>query len=1332
MDLDHLGPDARKRVKEILGYCNYSSGAQDLKFLRALDLVFGKIASAGKRTPEQGTWQVLRRVLEAGLEEVRGRDEAFRQVDQAESVVRLVFDVVLPGYREHHHDLLFHQTEESLFQPFFIGRVCEAVLLEGGPWEQSDRILRGAIARLNDFIGHRPVAVLRTEQKIQPYAHERVRPIPLYIRGAGVAAGRYHDVVHEALEILRAADKDLLDLAWFDPDLLDELAVDPRAYDFDHPVNRRPNYQFGMWDPHHLDRRGYYRRYVVQEVTLEALWSRVQERGGLPYEEVLFEAGAVLAGTILMGSGITGDRPDAHDSSVSLSTLLPHVAAYRDAFYERLLERLGGAQGGRLHAEAETLRQPFGGARQHLNQSLALRRARQLQHVHLALLFAQMGYPEEAVRQAQVVPVASARMRCEIDCRITAAHLAIDRRELAEAAERLPEIEDLLHRAIECGAMIDPWNILGFGGQFSKFPAVEDSVHDERLDDLIDLMNEVFLLYARLQREATAAGHEDLFKRLSHRQAALARWWDQFASTEVSEVAGFSGRQAWESADQVAAALGVWHRAGTASADIAFWREHAEQFRSPEAFALLVEALLEHRDLVAAMSLLVHWLSQAEEIPLAEGGYSFHALALRWMENLWSPPERAPIETEPAAPSPLPPEQRWALARKFLDYIEANAESFWQVPRLELGLQPADSEDAEETEETDESSAADSDELFSAAYENVIYRDTTDDGFESETLEWGEQPTDFELSYEAERINDRLAFLNTVARLWKLAAAASANLRDGVPDRDEALGGWLSQATERRRRLRDLMASVYRYSIPPPRGTHDALVEFDRRRQIKEALLDRLVAASVETADAARMVRATMLREAPAAGEDAKEDEWESAVQQVLRATFRGEREAVRAALPGLLRLLAPQPLLYVPTARGGQPQRIVQARNLHQVLRGLLAYLPRLGLLKETYRLIRTVQRMERNHPAGPMAVTEFDRLFEIACKGMVQCVVESSDDWREVGEKGPPPRRWVDRTLLALLQQVTATLLRRWLDHSRHVRLSVLEAVADEPRWQTLRRFIEVYGHDLFTQRFMTYGNLRAILHEGAEAYLRSLQEEPEAEERFRLLAELDGPVTREDAARCLELILEATLENYAEYLDYNSTTTQSDRGEMLYTLLDFLRLKASYDRVAWNLQPVVLAHEVLIRCGRTEAAEHWQQAVARESGAVADEHLRRLEVLTTQYGIRLRSVADQLGERLVRPLAVDRLCALVRPAMEELRRGKRSASFARLVRELARFTEEPEGVGLDVPVWLDALENEVRRVRSGAPEGDEPAPVFPAIPQVRLSVHEIKRQLEACENR
>ena len=43
-------------------------------------------------------------------------------------------------------------------------------------------------------------------------------------------------------------------------------------------------------------------------------------------------------------------------------------------------------------------------------------------------------------------------------------------------------------------------------------------------------------------------------------------------------------------------------------------------------------------------------------------------------------------------------------------------------------------------------------------------------------------------------------------------------------------------------------------------------------------------------------------------------------------------------------------------------------------MLRRLLAYLPRLGLLRETVQLISTIQEMEANHPVGAGAITEFE----------------------------------------------------------------------------------------------------------------------------------------------------------------------------------------------------------------------------------------------------------------------------------------------------------------------------------------------------------------------
>ena len=97
--------------------------------------------------------------------------------------------------------------------------------------------------------------------------------------------------------------------------------------------------------------------------------------------------------------------------------------------------------------------------------------------------------------------------------------------------------------------------------------------------------------------------------------------------------------------------------------------------------------------------------------------------------------------------------------------------------------------------------------------------------------------------------------------------------------------------------------------------------------------------------------------------------------------------------------------------------------------------------------------------------------------------------------------------------------------------------------------------------------------------------------------------------DAIKHLSLVIEAIVENYAEYRDYNSTTTQSDRGDLLYTLLDFLRLRVHYDRVAWHLKPVLAAHAVLVRRGRSAAAEIWRRALAERTGELADTLRRSL---------------------------------------------------------------------------------------------------------------------------
>ena len=383
-------------------------------------------------------------------------------------------------------------------------------------------------------------------------------------------------------------------------------------------------------------------------------------------------------------------------------------------------------------------------------------------------------------------------------------------------------------------------------------------------------------------------------------------------------------------------------------------------------------------------------------------------------------------------------------------------------------------------------------------------------------------------------------------------------------------------------------------------------------------------------------------------------------------------------------------------------------------MIRRLLGSLPRLGLLTETCRLLQTVLLMENRHPVRAPAITEFDETFEIGATAIARCLVASS-------------ARQADDELIEFTEQVVDVLLHCWLTHGRSRRLSVLEAVADSQRWGQLKQFIESYGGDLFTQRFMMVGNLRGIRHQGVEEYLETLRDEPDPDEQFRLLADLDTVIPLRDAAHWLGVAIEAVLENYGEYMDYNSVTTQSDHGEMLYMLLDFLRLRASYDRVAWQLRPMMLVHQVLVSCGRDGAAEIWRQAIAQRTAPVAAEHLARFERLCKKYGMRLPSIAERLAERFVRPLEIDRLCALVRPAVDEIRNARPPAALKRLEEQVVEFTKEPSGAGFELPGWLDALDQELEQSQWPSAEGEETFDPHVRLPQVLLSRAEVQRQIQ-----
>jgi len=1308
-------PKATEALDQVLGYLNFSSGAADDNLLANLndlyDLTF-------RQNSGGSNWKCVCQALRSRLDELESESSAFRDAEQARAALLLIENDVIPGYFQFHRDLLQHQDEHNLVNSFFLGRVFETVLSQGAPWDQVARITDGAVGQLNDYIGYRPLATLES-QKLQAYPHEWVRPIPIYVRGIGAAVGPFKDVVELAIDLLAAADEQVLRAAQFDLHHLHELAFDPRAYDFDHPVNRRPNYHFGQWDPHNIDNRGYYRRFVVQQVTLDALMARVLENKKLPAKEIEFEAAAVLAGTILMASGISGDGPGAFDSETTFANLLPVIAAYRDRFYENLLQQIGGKHRQRLEKEMLERRQPFGSARQHLNAQLARRRASQLETAHLSLLFARMGYPEAATDLVSTLSVTSTRMLSRIDCQLTGGSQAMDNREYESAFDLLRRIVDLLQRGIQCGAIIDPWNILGFDARFNLFPSLENSIHDHRADELLALMDRIFAYAARLWSEAAAADDQELCRRTKELFQQLAEWWRQFAVHEVSSVEGSDVDLVYQAAERVAEAMNVWHRGGAATEDVAFWAQHASMFDAPKAYALVITSLLNRGDLVASMPLLIHWISRGDQVGLEYPQTSFHALASRWLLTLLQ--DALSDETESACA------EAWSRLTKFFDYLEVNAEAFWHIPQFGLGGEQRKSapEDLPD-EETDDG------DLFDAAYENFVYVDSTDDGFDGSIFESGEV-TDDEFEMESNRIVERLFFHQTLADLWRAAALFASKQRrhnaatsaDGQLD---SMKHWVAHASKNCADLLKLLDAVQGYEIPRPMGDHDSMVDFDRRRMMKDALLEQIIATTVEMESTARLLLASahclglendptpVDAELPTAA-PSRED-----TTDLFVALLAEDKVATRRHLSQLLDKLEELPLLYVPIGKGGDPRTIVNARIRQQVVREMLSWLPRLGMLLEARHLLETARRMERNHFVGPGAVTEFDELFKAGFKAIVECLATSSES-RSAAEVKQNRR---DEALVTALEAITESLLVVWLKHSRTLRLSVIEKVRNRAEWEEVVDFIKRYGGDLFTQKFLNLANLRGILRQGVDNWIEQLEENPSDEEEFAFLEQLDVGIPRERAVEHLTLILDAIAENYTEYRDYNSTTTQSDRGELLFTLLDFLRLRSKYDRVAWNLRPVVWVHEVLVRRKHTDAAKTWRRSLNEKFRDQADKYVEKLHKLQKQHAIKMPTVTDRINERFVHPMVIDRMRALIEPAMEAANNGKPSPEFELLQVETEMLLREPSGVGLDLPDWLSALEDELEEARNPC---TDVADVFrnDCLPLTALSSEQIKAELE-----
>lgn len=1276
-------PDPPVSWQGLLGYLNFSDGRPDARFQQQLHAAYQIVAGQGDACA--GLAALLRDEL---LKLHAAGSSAFRDTSQAEFAIQTVLGAFPSAYLKWHSDLLGHHQPATLLTPFFLSRVFEAVLQQrqqAAVEAVSSAFVQDVILRLDDYVGYRPVPVLETRAAIDFYPHEKIRPVPLYLKGVGVAAGPYREVVLLALQILSQTSTDLLDEAMFDSDALEELAFDPRAYDHNHPANRRPNYVFGEWDPLHIDSKGRFSRFVVRQTILDLLLRRIAEGRTLQFKfdpktknyvatftvpfddgDRAFESAAVLSGTTLMAAMLCGAGPTSHDSGTTLSTLVPRIARLRDQFYQRLLNGLEEPRAVRLQEDATKTRQPFGGVRQSLNQALAQDRAAHLQERQLAVLFAILGFPDESRGRAAKVTAPGVRFVIESRIRITEAVPAVERGDLALAQRLLGETVDVVKRGIDCGALVDPWNILGFQGLYPLFQSREDSVHDPRIDELLTIVEDLFDGYSAVIMEAAARGESAARTKALKSANELADWWDKFATHEVTDVKRVHGAETVESAVHVAEALARWRKAGGIEAftgpsgSVAFWREHLDGFRTPAAFGRVVNALLDRGDLPASMALLMTWLSQTPDVLLGEGDLSFHTLAMKWIRTARQR------------------DQAGKLLARFFELLEANADSYWFVPDLELSGSRRKADDDEDT--------------FEAAYEGMTFRDSANDGTEGALIGDEADRVPFSLDDQADRIRERIKFLTTVAELLREAGAA---LRAGPTQKV-----WQKLAAERSGQLEALLDSLHDVPLPAPdTASFESSVEYDRRRELKESLIEESIAAAAAFRQAARSFGS--------GGKSKRLTPWESAASALEVELNTGDAEAVQRRLRDFIRTFAEEPLLYVPIGAGGHPTQVLRARLAQTMLHRLLDRLPQLGLLRETFHLTQLARKMEQNAPPEGRRVTEFDRLFPVGLRGSIATLIQAIE--AEGSEPEPPE-------IQRMLNDLTGPYLKLWLKHSQSLRLSVLETVQGSAEWLQIEAFVNRFGSPLFTAQTLNLANLRAILHRGISDWIEQLQQGDDPPEEF--LESLGRDVPREQAERFLEIILQAVVENYDEYRDYNTTTTQSDYGNNLFILLDFLRLKIAYERDNWRLRPLLLTHEVLCSRRRTADAARWQEGISVYTRAQSEQHMQELTRLETKHALRLRTVRERLEERFVSGLAQDRLAAQLGPLWQSARRERPDAPkrLSAFLAALEPFTNNPVGAGLETPGWIRRLEREMARIREEEQTPPEVTTPLPPLASLR----------------
>ena len=458
----------------------------------------------------------------------------------------------------------------------------------------------------------------------------------------------------------------------------------------------------------------------------------------------------------------------------------------------------------------------------------------------------------------------------------------------------------------------------------------------------------------------------------------LAAWWDRSPPTRSATCAASTaarrsrrparGRGPGGAGTSAARRRPTWPSGASASTS----------FRSPKAFALVVEPCCARATTGRRWACCISWLGQAEQVPLEDGvvlvpqpGPALDAVADRRAATRRAGPRRVCRHASGAGAT-------WCAVLRLL---EANAEDYWQVPGAGDGGIEEDEEDEDRR----------------PVRRRLRGRDLPDSTDDDEggrrrrraapaTSTWRRRPSGWRSGCAS---CPRWPGCGRWRARWLAWRAADAASRWST-----ALAGRRPRPKPRRRLL-TLLDALHAHPLPEPSGDYDRWSSTTAGGCIKEQLLYATISTCLDMTLAVGALRGALgdgerrsRRRRRLAGR--RPSGWSGRCSPAT-PTRRGR------ALPRFVEHFRAEPLLFTPlseAADGGEPRAASCAPALAQtVLRGLLANLPRLGLLRETYDLLRHGPGMEQAQPTRGRGVTEFNHFFQAAYQAVVETVVDSVD---------------------------------------------------------------------------------------------------------------------------------------------------------------------------------------------------------------------------------------------------------------------------------------------------------------------------------------------------